>query len=58
MPAIIPNSVKIFISVVDKTKNPTAVVRLVMRVINPIVLITFLKASVLSLKFQKSNDNN
>ena len=45
IPAIIPNSVRIFISVVDKTKKPTAVVRLVIKVMSPIVLMTFLNAS-------------
>mgnify|MGYP001501073177 CR=1 FL=1 len=48
IPATIPNSVRILISVVAKTKKPTAVVKFVIKVIKPIVLITFRRASFLS----------
>ena len=34
IPATIPNSVNIFMSVVERTKKPTAVVKLVINVIN------------------------
>ena len=51
IPATIPNSVKILMSVVERTKNPTAVVKLVINVISPIVLITLIIAFFLSFNF-------
>ena len=51
IPATIPNSVNIFMSVVERTKKPTAVVKLVIRVINPIVFITYTIAFFLSFNF-------
>ena len=43
-PATIPNSAKILISVIIKTKNPTAVVKFVIRVTIPIFLIILVNA--------------
>ena len=54
IPATIPNSPKILISVTVRTKKPTAVVKFVIKVIKPIVLITYINASFFDLNELKA----